>query len=363
MVRTLLTCALVVTLAALAGAAESNQGLKEGTPDIKQAGPLAFGPDGILFVGDTTQAAIFAVATGDIKGEPAKAKPSVKSLNEQIGALLGISPSDVLVNDMAVNPASGNVYLSVARGRGPDAAAVLLKVDGAGKLSEVSLKNVAFAKAVLPNAPAPGGTGRQNLRSQSITDLAFVEGQVVVAGLSNEEFASKLRAIPFPFQKTEAGVSVEIYHGAHGKLETRSPVRTFVAYQVEGKQHLLAAYTCTPLVKFPVEALGSNEKVRGTTIAELGNRNSPLDMIVYKKDGQDFLLIANSARGVMKLATTGVSAAEAINSPISGTAGLKYETLADWKGITQLDKLNDTTAVVLVAEEGGALRLDAVPLP
>ena len=33
---------------------------------------------------------------------------------------------------------------------------------------------------------------------------------------------------PFPFKTADNGTSVEIYHGAHGQFETRSPVRTFV---------------------------------------------------------------------------------------------------------------------------------------
>ena len=37
----------------------------KGTPDLKSAGPLAFGPEGILFVGDPQGAAVFALDTGD----------------------------------------------------------------------------------------------------------------------------------------------------------------------------------------------------------------------------------------------------------------------------------------------------------
>ena len=39
--------------AAMAMAAEPSASLKQGKPDLKSAGPLAFGPEGILFVGDT----------------------------------------------------------------------------------------------------------------------------------------------------------------------------------------------------------------------------------------------------------------------------------------------------------------------
>ncbi len=51
----------------------------------------------------------------------------------------------------------------------------------------------------------------------------------------------------------------------------------------------------------------------GTTIAELGNRNRPLDMIVYQKDGKEFLLMSNNSRGVMTIPTDGVSDAGVLN--------------------------------------------------
>src|SRR6185436_13931124 len=157
----------------------------------------------------------------------------------------------------------------------------------------------------LPDAPVEGVVGRANAQSnprqESITDITFFQDRVLIAGLSNEEFSSTLRAIPFPFKTVANGTSIEIYHGAHGKFETRAPVRTFVPFNVGNEPQLLAAYTCTPLVQIPLTDLKPGAKVKGKTIAELGNRNRPLDMIVYKKDGKDFLLMANSSRGVMKL--------------------------------------------------------------
>ena len=39
-------------------------GLEVGTPAIKSVGPLAFGPEGILFIGDNGGAAIFAIDAG-----------------------------------------------------------------------------------------------------------------------------------------------------------------------------------------------------------------------------------------------------------------------------------------------------------
>ena len=337
--------------------------LKEGSPPIRSAGSIAFGPEGILFVGDAQSAAVFAIDTGDTAGSASRRGLNVESINQKVAALIGTDTRDVAINDLAVNPASGNVYLSVSRGQGPNAAPVLLRVGQDGKLAEVPLDNVRFAAAELPNPPAPGGEGRRNQRQESITDLAYVDGRVFIAGLSNEEFASKLRSIPFPFRKADEGTSVEIYHGAHGAFETRSPVRTFVSFEVAGEPHLLAAYTCTPLVKFPVSDLKPGQKVKGTTVAELGNRNRPLDMIVYRQGDKSYLLMANSSRGMMKIPTEGIDKIDGIEQKINGTAGLNYETIAGMEGVVQLDRLNDEQAVVIIQKEDGTQNLETVDLP
>jgi hypothetical protein len=95
----------------------------------------------------------------------------------------------------------------------------------------------------------------------------------------------------------------------------------------------------------------------------LGNRNRPLDMIVYQKDGKTYVLMANSSRGVMKINTEGIDEAEAIEKPVPDKAGTTYETVAELKGVEQLDRLNDEYAVVLVRAESGSANLDTVPLP
>jgi hypothetical protein len=335
--------------------ADSTDSLKSGTPDLKSAGPLAFGPDGILFVGDSQGAAVFAIDTGD--KTPAGGPIKVEKIDEKIAGMLGTDAKGILINSIAVNPASGNAYLSVSRGTGPDAKPVLLKVDAKGKISEVVLKDVKFAKAELPSTPS--GKGRQD----AITGIAFLKGQVLVAGLSNEEFASRFRVIPFPFKEADKGAGVQIYHGSHGKLETNSPIRTFVPYSIKGEDNILAAYTCTPLVKIPVAQLKPGEKVKGVTIAELGNRNKPLDMITYTKDGKDYILLANNSRGLMKITTDGIDKADGITSRVGDKAGLTYTTVDAVKGVQHLAKLDKDNALVLTKSEAGIVNLDTVPLP
>ena len=338
--------------------------LNAGRVEIKSAGPMAFGPDAILFVGDSMSASIIALDTGDRTPAKSAVKVNVKAINQKIAALLGATPDHILVNDAVVNPISKNVYLSVSRGLGPDAIPVILRVNASGAITELPLDNIKHSVASLTDAPAVDAKDSRGrgLRVATITDLAYVEGKVFVAGLSNEEFTSSFRSISFPFQEVNKGAGIEIYHGSHGRFETYSPIRTFLPFQLAGEPYILAAYTCTPLVKIPIAALKPGHKVQGVTIAELGNRNRPLDMIAYSKGGQEYFLMANSSRGVMKLAAKGLEKFQAITSEVEDMEGMPYETVANLQGVQQLDKL-DENSVLILTDGGGTLDLRTAPLP
>jgi hypothetical protein len=85
-------------------------------------------------------------------------------------------------------------------------------------------------------------------------------------------------------------------------------------------------------------------------------------MFVYSKDGQDYILMANSARGVMKISVESIDSTKPIAERISGVAGLKYETIAKLKGVEQLDRLGKDRALVLVKGDG-AMKLQSIQLP
>ena len=173
--------------------------MKQGTPELKSAGPATFAPQGILLVGDTQGAAVYAILTGDASGGSPSGPALVEKIDEKIAALLGTTPKQLIINDLAVNPETQSTFLTVSRGTGPDATPVIIRVDSSGKMTEFALKDVLFSKSELPNAPTEKG------RHDVTTDLQFADGQVIVAGLSNEEFASQLRVIPFPVRPDGQG--------------------------------------------------------------------------------------------------------------------------------------------------------------
>ena len=52
---------------------------------MKSAGPLAFGPQGILFVGDPLAATIYAIDTADRTASESKASPKVEGIDDVSG--------------------------------------------------------------------------------------------------------------------------------------------------------------------------------------------------------------------------------------------------------------------------------------
>jgi hypothetical protein len=344
--------ALAFTVQAARTPAAPAADLAAGNSGLKSAGALAFGPDGVLFVGDSAGGAIAAIDTAD--RTPGSGKVDVQGIDEKVAAMVGVNAGDILINDVAVNPISKNVYVSAARGRGPDAAPLVVRVDSSGKLTLLPLDNIRHETISLSDVPDANAAARQSPRTQTITDMAFVNGNVMVAGMSNEEWSSALRSIPYPFKTAAKGTQLQIWHASHGRYETQSPVRTFVPYTIDGQQYVLAAYTCTPLVKIPVSDLKAGAQVKGVTISDLGAGNQPLDMVPYKKDGHEFILIANSSFGVVKLHADNLGQYKPIDSPtVVDVAGAPYDKITALTNVRHLAQFDAGNALILTAAGGG----------
>lgn len=312
-------------------AIELRDGLTVGTPALRSIGAITFGPGTVLFLADNVSASLVAVDVGP--GSPAvPGRPFVvDDVDARLAAFLGCPRDQVFIKDLAVHPRSRAVYLSVMRGSGEAAMPVLLTVDPDGQVAEVSLTDVPFAQTPIANAPEADdarvegrvvqGTregspyhvrpdfslqvARDPLRTVTVTDLAWADGMVLVAGASNEEFSSTLRRLPFPFTGQADSHPLEVFHVSHAKWETASPIRTFVPY--DGNASILASYTCTPVVHFSVKDVASGTRVTGRTVAELGSGNTPLDMVAFTRKGEEFLLVSNVRHPLMRLSRADIA--------------------------------------------------------
>jgi hypothetical protein len=282
---------------------------------------------------------------------------------------MGTTAGGVAVQDMAVNPVSRTVYVSVVKRDGETRAPAdpgayaLFAIDATGAVSPVDLNNALHGKVTL------GTDGDAQLRQ--ITDLAFGGRRLFVAALSNEEFGSKLYSVPVPFPAGEKvrPYSTNIYHVSHKKWETKSPIQTLIPYRMGGQEYVIGAYVCTPIVRFSVDNLQPGGVAKGVTVAELGSGNRPLEMVAYGKKGEEALLVSNSKHGVLKVQPRILSESSAVDEQTTAdrkrgeTQVPGIEPVPSLNGVTEMGMLSDSLLVVLRQADANALSLETVPMP
>ena len=329
-----------------------------GDTRIASINALSFGPDGILFIGDSKNAAIYALDTKDSEVNDKAGEIMINDFDNKIAASLGTTKDNIKITDMAVNPVSKSVYFSVII---TDGTPVLLKLNGE-EFESISLKEASYSKVELKDPVGEEETDSRgrSIRNWAIADMMYHKGNVMVSGLSNKEFKSTFRSIPFPFSKDQDFASLEIWHAAHGQFETFAPIKAFNVINIDNEDYLLASYTCTPLVLFPLKDLKGNKHIKGRTIAELGAGNSPLDMTVFEKDGKPKFFMSNSNRPVMRFDYEDlVSFKESLTEEVSefaATDGVTYDNLP-FVNVIQMDDLDDDNVLFLIRDREGDLVL------
>jgi hypothetical protein len=353
---------------------------------LQSAGPLLVAsdvrPDGgvVLFVADVSAARILAFELPP-EDRTTAIEVRVDRLGAKLASLLGAEREDVLIRGIATHPVSRAVYLSVARGRGRQAGAVVVRVGADSDLSIVELGGLPVTSFELDDAPAPDDArldalldgsdeasrpmefngvtldiARVPLARSTITDLAWIGGELVVAGMSNEEFSSRLRILRYPFDGAAEVTSVEIFHVDHGRYETESPIRALTPFG--GGSGILATYTCTPVVHFSLDELRGGGLVRGRTVAELGPMNQPFSIVSYDRDGEEFLLVSNTRHPLLKIPAASIADQAHLDVPIKdpgASRGVPRESL-DHPGVTFMAGL-DRGHIVVVQDEDGDVNL------
>lgn len=344
-----------------------------GNAGLHSMSVMTFGPEGILFNGDSKAGKLFALDLNDRTPNTNKSPFEMVDVDAKIGALLGTNKEGVLIHDLAVNPISQNIYLAVSRGDANavgfwklpndiNYASMLLRITPDGKISEVDLNNIRHSVADIPNVIKEGKQNFRNSdeRTDAITDMAYDNGKLYVAGLSNEEFASALRILDFPFGKTVQHATMEVWHVAHGKWETEAPIRTLFPYTIKGQKYLLAAYTCTPFVSIPVSAIQPGAHVKNTTLGEFGSGNMPIDIISINNGQKEYLVMSNSNKALIRVDPENITKYEkGTTEPLKEgqyTSGLPHDVLSR-VGVSQLDNYNADHILALQRMPNGKLNL------
>ena len=129
-----LVAVLALAIASASAPLAERLGVPSTGPTLTSIGPLAFGPDGILYAADRQAATIFALDLGAQATGGAPGTKDVAGVDQKIAALLGTAAAEIAITDLAVHPTTNNSFVAVMRGQGTAAQPALLRIDGAGKI-------------------------------------------------------------------------------------------------------------------------------------------------------------------------------------------------------------------------------------
>jgi hypothetical protein len=296
---------------------------------MKFAGALTFSDEGVLFVGDNHNGAIYAFEIPADEHRGRTVPGSIRNIDAKIAELLGVRVGAVEINDLAVHPISNEIYVSVTRIESFASQPAIVKVSVDHDISLLDISSLALQKQDLTEVPdshatfqvrgvGPGGPlprdmakGAVSVRSLAIMDLEYHDGELFVAGVAYDNFQSSLRRMPYPFDGTQGVTAVEMYHITHDQYESRAPIRAMSVQDVDGKPQLVAAYTCSPLVLVPLDELTDGAKISASTIMDMGN-GQPLDMIPFQMGDQPMLFVTNNSRSPQVIPVDGLSGAKAV---------------------------------------------------
>jgi hypothetical protein len=247
-----------------------------GNPQLVSAQTIGFGPGGLLFVGDGWSDRVVAIETGDtdIATRPANVIDEVPNLMARLANAFGpdVPSGEVNLLDVAVNPVTWRVYLAVQRFTTAEVA--ILWLDGDGEAHRFSLDDVIYASVSYP--PIIGAPGSYVTGIAATADMvvaltgkgAFQPGQIVLVDL------------PFRHDGPSRTVTTRIYHPTHFQWESGGSIDRGLLYFTlpngsarggpPGEPHLAAAYSDTPVVRFPLSSLERGGEVTGVTAFDIG---------------------------------------------------------------------------------------------
>lgn len=337
-------------------------GMRVGDARLLSAGAITFGPSEVLFVADSRGATLYAFDVAETGQASLSGRNLITDLDLKVAGALGTTRDKVRFGDMARHPRTGSLYFSVSRLGENGAEPALVRVRGADKVEVLDLSRIRHSSAPVPASPGLNDTtdwGQPKWRL-AMTDLAFVDGELWIAGLSNEQFNSALRRLPFPFTKGGKLTTVEIYHTSHDLWETAAPITAFMPIVLDGTPSILAGYGCSPIAVFRRAELAAGGHRRGRTVAELGGGSRPVDMIRYETRGKEWILVANNNRTLMRLDPHEVARAPELTTPVKQTfqpAGVGYLPVAS-TGVMQIEDYGPEFIAVLVRDtDSGAVNV------
>lgn len=362
-------CVLALVAPALTFGADALGKTTKGKPEIKSIEAVSFGP-GVLLIGDGRGSQVVAVKV------PQMAKQSwgstdIANIKDKLADKLGTNGKAIEILKLAVEPQSQTPFLLVRKNATKED--VLVTLESGGNVGLFNLDNVEYAAVSL--------AGEKGAVSK-ITDIAWSPKGILVSAQASDTFPVKIIVVPAPVNHgaKESIVGTETFHVAHSRWETAAPIRSVLSYEEGGKNYILGAFTCTPIVKYPLDKLDPKVAIKGESMIEIGSGNQPLDMFRYEKDGKSYILMsmfrfhhAKAPVGplpnwTVKVDQAVLSDASKVNENavrrVGGKNATDLATVAEaYHGTLHMDRLDNARAMVVKTDGKDGVNLTILNLP
>lgn len=363
--KIVLFCLGLLGMASFSCSADIIADVQKGDIELKRIDVIHFAPQGVLFVADGVTSRIVAIQTGDTESSEEAFVP-ITGFRFELAGRLGVGEEDLEIIDLEVNPLSKNLYAAILnkKTRVPG----LIRIHPDGSMEPVSLKGVDHIRIPLPK----GDEAPVN----RITDMVWIDNRLIASARCNEEFASKIFSADGPLRNDQSGqiYSAETFHISHRRWETKAPMNVMIPYEEDGKHYIVGAFSCTPVVKYPIDEIKPGSVIKGISMIELGSGNRPQDMFGYSRDGKDSV-ITNTFRFHHEKRPYGPSPhlsfrfdqslldAEEVNEDalrrLKGTSPTtdRIEIAEAFHGVIKMSRIDDETALAL-KESGDLVTID-----
>ena len=217
-----------------------------GPINIEEVGPppvsltvLEFGGPNTLFAADDVQNKVYALELSEIPDETGNLESvpyNLVGFGSKLANFFQVSPFDITYHDLAVHPVTKSAFVSLSMMGDDGERSALVMVSPRGEVVNLEYHSLSYTSVDIAEPADPGVTFWRDIPAPtlSVTDFEFDDGQLYVAGLSNGEFASTLRSIPYPFEAGVETTSIEMFHTAHNQNETRAPIRAMAMFDLDG---------------------------------------------------------------------------------------------------------------------------------
>lgn len=256
-----------------------------GNPELVSAQQLAFGPGGVLLIGDGRTDRLIAVETGDTDAA-SRDENSFERIDNLAGAAAkaignNVTASELQIDDMAVNPLSYRTYLAVTRFTTLEA--YVMSVGPDGDLHVFDLDNVVHA--IIDAPPADGGAA-------TFAGLSWTD-EHVIGSLTPQSFQRHevtYVGTPFEHEGRVRYATTRVFHRSWGQWISELPMDHFFTYEDAGELFIAGSYGST-VARFRSSDLeGGAADVQGATVFDLLDGRTVSDLMTYERGGRLYVV-------------------------------------------------------------------------